>query len=86
MTMSGTSLRERMAAVGRVKAESHRADTAAHLRLTPGERIAATLRLSQAALSLFATREPRLKEPIDDAVEVWSRVNQRLRAATAARE
>ena len=76
MTTSGAKLREQMARVGRVKAESRRVDTEAHLRLTPGERIAATLRLSQAALQLF----PRHKTD-DDAVEVWSRVNQRLRAA-----
>jgi hypothetical protein len=78
MTTSGARLREQMAKVGRVKAESRRADTEAHLRLSPGERIAATLRLAQAALELFPRREPW----VDDAVEVWSRVNARLRAAS----
>ena len=76
MTTSGAKLREQMERVGRVKSESRRADTEAHLRLTPGERIAATLRLSQASLRLFPHRGA-----VDDAVEVWSRVNERLRAA-----
>ena len=75
MTTSGDSLREHLAKVGQVKAERRRADTEAHLRLSPGERIAATLRLSQSALDLFPKRDV-----VDDAVEVWSRVNQRLAA------
>lgn len=77
MTTSGASLREHLARVGRVKAESRREDTEAHLRLSPGERIAATLRLSQSVLLLFSDRA----RAVDDAVEVWSRVNQKLRAA-----
>ena len=74
MTTSGARLREHLAKVGAVKAETHRQDTEAHLKLSPGDRIAATLRLSQSVLSLFPPRDVD-----DDDVAVWSRVNERLR-------
>lgn len=77
MTTSGARLREQLAKVGRVKAESRREDTQAHLQLSPGERIAATLRISQSVLQLFSAHAAA----VDDAVEVWSRVNQKLSAA-----
>ncbi|MDP2340274.1 MAG: hypothetical protein Q8O67_04900 [Deltaproteobacteria bacterium] len=76
MTTSGASLREHLAKVGAVKAQSHREDTEAHLRLSPGERIAATLRLSQSALRLYPQRDV-----VDDDVVVWGRVLERLRAS-----
>lgn len=78
MTTSGDRLREHMAKVGRVKADARQADAEAHLRLSPGERLAATIRVSQAALDVFPRREPW----VDDALETWSRVNARLRAAS----
>jgi hypothetical protein len=81
MTTSGASLREHLAKVGRLKAVGRRADTEAHLRLSPGERIAATLRLSQSALRLFGQRLFGQREAADDAPAVWCRVNERLRAA-----
>ncbi|MDP2341641.1 MAG: hypothetical protein Q8O67_11845 [Deltaproteobacteria bacterium] len=76
-TTSGALLRERMARVGRAKDEQRGRDTEAHLRMSPGDRIAATLRLSQSTLALFPRREPW----VDDALEVWTRVNLRLSAA-----
>lgn len=76
-TTNGAALRERMARVGQAKAGQRREDTEAHLRLSPGERIEATLRLSHEVLALF----PRAGSSwVDDAADVWTRVNARLRA------
>ncbi len=82
MTTSGASRRAQVARVGETKAKSHRADTEAQLRLSPGDRIAATLRLSQAVLRML----PPGERNVDDAVEVWCRADQRLRAGRARRQ
>ena len=80
MSSERNALRDQLRDVGRVKAESAAEDAREHLATPLGDRLQRVLDLSNEMLRLFPSR---LDDESDDEVEVWSRVQARLRARAA---
>jgi hypothetical protein len=72
----GTRLREQLNLVGEAKARSSSADIAAHLALSPGQRLERVARQSSALVSL--SRQAGKASGAHDDRETWVRVFRHL--------